>query len=263
MPDTQLHIAILRCAIGLEELDTPAAVLDHLHKTLFQELQLSVLAAARFPLKWGDWKTVEKGKSVFIHRSVPRGWWDEYAVMARRDPDPGLIMARMSLAPFTWTESRQMLEPLGVDRWSHELALKHGMRDGFTCLQRAAAHAARAERPAPAVHRQAHGRDRQTSRPRRGDRAQSSKEGAAQARCLRPDPCGRGRDAAAVDTVGGRAMDYALAISLAMYCLYVFIIRSRSPRREGWAAAIIPLLVAIIFYTALKYAFIETGIQPR
>jgi LuxR family quorum sensing-dependent transcriptional regulator len=133
MPDTQLHIAILRCAIGLEELDTPAAVLDHLHKTLFQELQLSVLAAARFPLKWGDWTTVEKGKSVFIHRSVPRGWWDEYAVMARRDPDPGLIMARMSLAPFTWTESRQMLEPLGVDRWSHELALKHGMRDGFTC----------------------------------------------------------------------------------------------------------------------------------
>lgn len=133
MPDTDLHVAILRCAIGLEELDTPAAVLDHLHKTLFQELQLSVLAAARFPLKWGDWKTVEKGKSVFLHRSVPRGWWDEYTVMGRRDPDPGLIMARMSLAPFTWTESRQMLEPLGVDRWSHELALKHGMRDGFTC----------------------------------------------------------------------------------------------------------------------------------
>lgn len=133
MADTELHIAILKCAIGLEELDTPAAVLDHLHKTLFQELQLSVLAAARFPLKWGDWKTVEKGKSVFLHRSVPRGWWDEYTVMARRDPDPGLIMARMSLAPFTWTESRQMLEPLGVDRWSHELALKHGMRDGFTC----------------------------------------------------------------------------------------------------------------------------------
>jgi hypothetical protein len=58
-------------------------------------------------------------------------------------------------------------------------------------------------------------------------------------------------------------MDYALAISLAMYCLYVFIARSRSPRREGWAAAILPLLVAINFYTALKYAFIETGIQPR
>ena len=133
MPDTELHTAILRCAIGLEELDTPASVLDHLHKTLFQELQLCVLAAGRFPLKWGDWATIEKGKSVFVHRSVPRGWWDEYAVMARRDPDPGLIMARMSLAPFTWTESRHMLEPLGVDRWSHELALKYGMRDGFTC----------------------------------------------------------------------------------------------------------------------------------
>lgn len=133
MPDAELHNAILKCAIGLEALDTPASVLDHLHKTLFQELQLCVLAAGRFPLKWGDWATIEKGKSVFVHRSVPRGWWDEYAVMARRDPDPGLIMARMSLAPFTWTESRQMLEPLGVDRWSHELALKYGMRDGFTC----------------------------------------------------------------------------------------------------------------------------------
>ncbi len=133
MPDAALHAAVLKCAIGLETFGTPADVLDHLHKTLFQELQVAVLAAGRFPLKWGDWSSVEKGKSVFVHRSVPRGWWDEYAVMGRREPDPGLIMARMSLAPFTWTESRQMLEPLGVDRWSHELALKHGMRDGFTC----------------------------------------------------------------------------------------------------------------------------------
>ncbi len=58
-------------------------------------------------------------------------------------------------------------------------------------------------------------------------------------------------------------MDYALATSLGMYCLYVFMARSRSPRREGWAAVILPLLAAIIFYTALKYAFIEAGIQAR
>ena len=26
-----------------------------------------------------------------------------------------------------------MFQPVGTERWSHELALKHGMRDGFTC----------------------------------------------------------------------------------------------------------------------------------
>lgn len=58
-------------------------------------------------------------------------------------------------------------------------------------------------------------------------------------------------------------MDYALFISLALYAAYIFIARSRSPRPEGWWAVIVPLLVAILFYTALKYAFIEAGIQPR
>jgi LuxR family quorum sensing-dependent transcriptional regulator len=133
MPHAEFHNTLLQCAIALETLDTPAAVIDHLHKTLSREIQLHVLAIARFPLKWGDWSGVERGKSVFLHPTVPGGWWDEYAVMARSVPDPGLVMARMSLAPFTWTEGRQMLEPLGVDRWSYELALKHGMRDGFTC----------------------------------------------------------------------------------------------------------------------------------
>lgn len=133
MPNPELHTAFLKCAIELEELDSPAAVLDHLHKCVAAHLQLYVLAAGRFPLKWGDWDSMEKGKSVFVHPNVPAGWWDEYAVLGAREPDPGLIMARMSLAPFTWTESLQMLEPLGVDRWSYELALKYGMRDGFSC----------------------------------------------------------------------------------------------------------------------------------
>ena len=26
-----------------------------------------------------------------------------------------------------------MLEPLGIDRWPYELALKYGMRDGLMC----------------------------------------------------------------------------------------------------------------------------------
>jgi LuxR family quorum sensing-dependent transcriptional regulator len=43
------------------------------------------------------------------------------------------MMAQLSLAAATWTESLRTLEPLGVDRWPYDLALKYGMRDGLTC----------------------------------------------------------------------------------------------------------------------------------
>jgi LuxR family quorum sensing-dependent transcriptional regulator len=43
------------------------------------------------------------------------------------------MMTQFSLSATTWTESRQMLEPLGVDRWPYDLALKYGMRDGLMC----------------------------------------------------------------------------------------------------------------------------------
>ena len=44
-----------------------------------------------------------------------------------------LFLAWSSLASYTWTEALRMFEPIGVDRWSHELGLKYGMRDGLTC----------------------------------------------------------------------------------------------------------------------------------
>ena len=34
---------------------------------------------------------------------------------------------------FTWTESMHMLDPIGIDRWPYELALKYGIRDAFIC----------------------------------------------------------------------------------------------------------------------------------
>ena len=46
---------------------------------------------------------------------------------------PNLFLARSSLASFTWTELLRLFEPIGIDRSSHELALKYGMRDGLTC----------------------------------------------------------------------------------------------------------------------------------
>ena len=53
--------------------------------------------------------------------------------MAAREYDPGVMMARCSLMAFTWTESMQMLGPIGIDRWPYELALRYGMRDALVC----------------------------------------------------------------------------------------------------------------------------------
>src|SRR6476660_1402577 len=53
--------------------------------------------------------------------------------MASTEYNPALMLARSSLMAFTWTESMHMLDPIGIDRWPYELALKYGMRDAFIC----------------------------------------------------------------------------------------------------------------------------------
>jgi LuxR family quorum sensing-dependent transcriptional regulator len=53
--------------------------------------------------------------------------------MAATQYNPALMIARSCLMAFTWTESMHMLDPIGIDRWPYELALKHGIRDAFIC----------------------------------------------------------------------------------------------------------------------------------
>jgi LuxR family quorum sensing-dependent transcriptional regulator len=125
---------LLRYGADVETLNTADDVLGRLHDITWQCCQLSVLGAALFPLKWGDLRGVETGKTAFLHKSAPKGWWEEYLQLLRMNLDPGLMMAQLSLEASTWTESRRRLEPLGVDRWPYELALKHGMRDGLRCV---------------------------------------------------------------------------------------------------------------------------------
>ena len=112
--------------------ETPAAVLDAL-QAFSKCVPLNVMGAGRLPLGVGDWRSLELGRNVFLHSSVPKGWWEEYSVMARREFDPGLAMARSSIMAFTWTEMRRMLDPIGIDQWPFELALKHGIRDALRC----------------------------------------------------------------------------------------------------------------------------------
>ena len=137
MPTTvdvaQLGAEMLRFAANLDQLTKCGDVLDALHAVTHAHSRISVLGAALLPVRWGDWTTVEKGKTVFLHDSVPKGWWDEWLELSRTHPGPSLALARLSLAPFSWSEMMRKLEPLGIDRLPMELALKYGMRDGLTC----------------------------------------------------------------------------------------------------------------------------------
>jgi DNA-binding CsgD family transcriptional regulator len=117
----------------VKEQSTPSQVLDALHDLVSRHLPLSVLGAARFPVKASDWRSTRLEKDVFLHSSAPEGWWDEYAAMAEHEPDTGMMMAKSSLMSCTWTETMKMLEPVGIDRWPQNLALRYGMRDGLTC----------------------------------------------------------------------------------------------------------------------------------
>lgn len=131
--DRDLGARLMSFSTRTSELATPNDVLDALNTATSQSHPLQVLSAARFPLKVGDWTALKLGETVFLHKDVPRGWWQEYSNHGQRAYDPGIMMARIGLAPYTWTESRRMIEPIGVDRWPMDLALKYGMRDGLTC----------------------------------------------------------------------------------------------------------------------------------
>jgi LuxR family quorum sensing-dependent transcriptional regulator len=124
---------MLQFTSSLGNLDTPGEVLDRLHAVTFRSCQLNVLGAAMFPTRWGDWTGMQKGKTVFLHKSVPEGWWEDHIELSQTHPGPGFMLAQMSLAPFTMSELMRMVDPLGIDRWPFELALRYGMRDRLNC----------------------------------------------------------------------------------------------------------------------------------
>ena len=117
----------------VDELRSPKEVLNELHAVTTHSLPLPVLGAACLPIKSGDWEAVQLGKSAFLHDNVPDGWWEEYEALARGKFRPALFLAGFSMASHTWTEVRRLMQPIGIDKWSYELCLKHGMRDGLMC----------------------------------------------------------------------------------------------------------------------------------
>ena len=131
--DVILLEQVFSLAENLMSFETPIDVLTALGTAIIGRTPLKVLGAARITPQPFDWERAKVGETVFLSKDSPQGWWQEYESLARTYLDQDLMMARASLAPFTWTESRRMLEPIGIDRWPYDLALKYGMRDGFTC----------------------------------------------------------------------------------------------------------------------------------
>ncbi len=70
-----LSAELLEFSCTVSAWHTPSEVLDALnHATNSTSPHLSVLGAARFPLKATDWGAIRLGKSVFLHKDVPKGW---------------------------------------------------------------------------------------------------------------------------------------------------------------------------------------------
>ena len=135
VPDGSLsavYRALVDFANRVDELADASRRTRRVARRLVNGLPLNVLGAARFPVKAAGMETIQLGKSGFLHKSVPGGWWEEYTALAKSHFTPMIFLARSSLASFTWTETTRRFEPIGADRWSFELGLKYGMRDGLT-----------------------------------------------------------------------------------------------------------------------------------
>jgi len=124
---------LLNYSCDVSHAKTAKEVLDSLHAVTSKRLHLNVLVASRFPERATDWEALVVGKTVFLHDSAPKGWWDEWIRQTPYKLPIDYLLARTSLAPHTGTETLQMLEPIGADRWGYELALKYGIRDMFRC----------------------------------------------------------------------------------------------------------------------------------
>ena len=124
---------LIEYAAQVGQCHSPTGVLDALDVAIEGDISLMVLGAKRFGINLHNRDDLKLGKNVFIHKSVPEGWWDDYLDLSGKAYAPILMMARHCLAPFTWSECLRMFEPIGIDRWAHELGLKYGMRDGLTC----------------------------------------------------------------------------------------------------------------------------------
>lgn len=129
----QLSVDVLKFTESVTSYHSVTEVLNELDQISWPLARIHVLGAALLPLKFGDVDSLVLGKTVFLHDSVPKDWWEERMRLSAKSPAPADIAARLALAPFTLADIMKSLEPIGIDRWASELNLKFGIRDSFGC----------------------------------------------------------------------------------------------------------------------------------
>ena len=90
MIDIPLIKNVFSFARRTEQFATPADVLAALDVALSRHVPLNVLGAARIPFSMRDWPTAQLGETVFLGKTVPPGWWDEYMAMCQSHTDQDL-----------------------------------------------------------------------------------------------------------------------------------------------------------------------------
>ena len=130
---SKLAADILDFTESVAKCDTPAALLDELDKISSRHCAIRVLGGMLLSIDLESVESYELGKTIFLHRSVPKEWCGRARPDASKNPFPGVILARLALAPFTFTEATKMLEPIGMDRWAAEINLKYGIRNSMGC----------------------------------------------------------------------------------------------------------------------------------
>ncbi|MFM1816395.1 MAG: hypothetical protein RLZ98_3090 [Pseudomonadota bacterium] len=117
----------------VEDIESSYEVLNRLHNITNSEIDLPVLGALLLPRKLGDWDAIVEGKTLFLHESAPKGWWEDYVEHSKKTPGPSLMTAYLALVPFTLSETLRALEPIGIDRWALEFTYRYGIRDTLAC----------------------------------------------------------------------------------------------------------------------------------
>ena len=84
---TQLSADLLKFTEVVHHLDTPKAVLGALDRITWSDCHAHVLGAALLPLNFGASHSLVLGKTVFLHESVPKGWWEDRTELATGSPD--------------------------------------------------------------------------------------------------------------------------------------------------------------------------------
>jgi DNA-binding CsgD family transcriptional regulator len=111
----------------------PEEVLDRLHAITSTTINLNVGGAGRFPQRVMDWNTLKLGKTVFLGSNIDKRFWQEWIKQVPHKLPAGLALVWASQRSLTATEVLQIVQPVGVDRWGFDLALKWGIRDTLVC----------------------------------------------------------------------------------------------------------------------------------